>query len=100
MFTYVKEENVLFTCDFTGCHYCPEKSIEEVGAEEYFAEMKYYFECIMGPFKPFVQKGLEKIKDLDIDIMAPSHGPIHRGENVAKVLELYKEWAIIESSKS
>ena len=96
MFTYVKEENILFTCDFTGCHYCPEKSIEEVGEEEYFAEMKYYFECIMGPFKPFVQKGLEKIKNLDIDIMAPSHGPIHKGENVAKALKLYEEWAIIE----
>lgn len=95
MFTYVKEENVLFTCDFTGCHYCPEQSIEEVGEEEYFAEMKYYFECIMAPFKPFVQKGLEKIKDLNIDIMAPSHGPIHRGENVNHVLELYKKWAII-----
>jgi len=95
MFTYVKEENVLFTCDFTGCHYCPEQSIEEVGEEEYFAEMKYYFECIMAPFKPFVQKGLEKIKDLNIDIMAPSHGPIHRGENVNHVIELYKEWATI-----
>jgi flavorubredoxin len=96
MFTYVKEENVLFTCDFTGCHFCPEQSIEEVLEEEYFAEMKYYFECIMGPFKSFAQKGLEKIKDLDIDIMAPSHGPIHKGENVKHVLGLYKEWSIIE----
>jgi flavorubredoxin len=96
MFTYVKEKNLLFTCDFTGCHYSPEKSIKETGAEDYLTEMKYYFDCIMGPFKPYVLKGLEKIKDLDIDMIATSHGPVHQGENVLKALEYYKKWATEE----
>ncbi|MGG7178631.1 FprA family A-type flavoprotein [Clostridium paraputrificum] len=96
MFTYVKEKNFLFTCDFTGCHYCPEGSIRDVGADDYLAEMKYYFDCIMGPFKPYVLKGLDKIKDINIEIIAPSHGPVHEGDNVKKYLDLYREWATEE----
>lgn len=96
MFTYVKEEKVLFTCDFTGCHYCPEGSIKETGADDYLTEMKYYFDCIMGPFKPFVLKALEKIKDLDIEMICTSHGPVHTGENIKKYLQLYKEWSTEE----
>ena len=96
MFTYVPEKEFLFTCDFTGCHYCPSGAIQEVGGDDYLVEMKYYFDCIMGPFKPYVIKALEKIKDIKFSIIAPSHGPVHEGENVNKYLELYREWATEE----
>ncbi|MDD6795801.1 MAG: FprA family A-type flavoprotein [Clostridiaceae bacterium] len=96
MFTYVKNKNFLFTCDFTGCHYCTNGSITEAGDDDYLPEMKYYYDCIMGPFKPFVLKGLGKIKNLEIDMIATSHGPVHSGENVEKALKLYKEWSIQE----
>lgn len=96
MFTYVREQELLFTCDFTGCHYCPEKNVKEVGGSDYIVEMKYYFDCIMGPFKPFVLKALEKIKDKNIDMICTSHGPVHIGENVTKYLDLYKEWSTEE----
>lgn len=96
MFTYVPEKNFLFTCDFTGCHYCPEGAIQEVGGDDYLVEMKYYFDCIMGPFKPYVLKALDKIKGLKIDMIGASHGPVHEGENVNKYLELYREWATEE----
>ena len=96
MFTYVKEKNFLFTCDFTGCHYCPEGSIREAGSDDYLTEMKYYFDCIMGPFKPYVIKGLDKIRNIDIEVIAPSHGPVHEGDSVSKYLDLYREWATEE----
>jgi flavorubredoxin len=92
MFTYLPEKKVLFTCDFLGCHYCPEGSILDQEAADYFEEMKYYFECIMGPFKKFVNQGLDKIKDLDLDLVAPSHGPLH-SKDIEKYTELYREWA-------
>lgn len=92
MFTYVKERNLLFTCDFTGSHYCPEGGITESLNKDYFVEMEYYFNCIMGPFKRFVLMGLEKIKGLNIDVIAPSHGPVHVA-NIDKILNLYREWA-------
>lgn len=97
MFTYVKEANFLFTCDFTGCHYCPEGTVREVGGDDYLEEMKYYFDCIMGPFKPYVLKGLDKIKDLNIEMIGTSHGPVHEGKSIKKYLDLYREWATEEA---
>jgi flavorubredoxin len=92
MFTYVKEEKVLFTCDFMGCHYSPVNCITDACSGDYFEEMKYYFEVIMGPFKKFVNKGLDKIQDLEFDIIAPSHGPIHV-EDIKMYVDLYRQWA-------
>lgn len=95
IFTYHEEEKILFTCDVMGCHYCPEGSITDDGVEGYYEEMKYYFEVIMGPFKKFVNMALDKIKDMEIKIVAPSHGPIHVN-TVKKDIELYREWAATE----
>ncbi|GLC32145.1 FprA family A-type flavoprotein [Clostridium omnivorum] len=98
IFTYASDSNLLFTCDVTGCHYCPEGDVTENFGDDYFEEMKYYFDVIMGPFKKFVIMALDRIKDLKIDIIAPSHGPIHI-EDADKYLKLYREWAITEGIK-
>lgn len=98
IFTYASDSNLLFTCDVTGCHYCPKGDVTESFGDDYFEEMKYYFDVIMGPFKKFVIMALDRIKDLKIDIIAPSHGPIHI-EDAEKYLKLYREWAITEGIK-
>lgn len=95
IFTYAQEQKLLFTCDFMGCHYCPEGSITDNVGNEYLDEMKYYFDCIMGPFKKFVISALDKIKDLDYDMVAPSHGPVHIND-IEEYKELYKQWAYVE----
>ena len=93
MFTYAVEKKVLFTCDFLGCHYCPESgTLMDEGAGDYLEEMKYYFECIMGPFKKFVNQGLDKIKDLELELVCPSHGPVH-SKDIKKYTDLYRDWA-------
>lgn len=93
MFTYVPEKKVLFTCDFLGGHYCPEKDIVSGEVENNHEEMVYYFNVIMSPFKKFVLAGLDKIKDLDFDIVANSHGPIHTKESIKKYMDMYREFA-------
>ena len=95
IFTYAMEKKVLFTCDVMGCHYCPEDSITDQCDGDYFDEMKYYFDVIMGPFKKFVINGLDRIKDLNFDIVAPSHGPVHI-EDVEKYIGLYRQWSVLE----
>jgi len=95
IFTYADKQEVLFTCDFLGCHYCPVSDIYEDLSEEYFNEMKYYFDVIMGPFKKYVLMALDKIKPLKISIVAPSHGPIHN-HHIDKYLNTYKKWANLE----
>ena len=98
MFTYAQQSNVLFTCDFLGCHFCPKGRITDKCTDDYFEEMKHYFDVIMGPFKKFVIMGLNKINDLTIDIAAPSHGPIHIGD-VGTYIDLYKKWSLLSIPK-
>jgi flavorubredoxin len=98
MFTYDESDATLFTCDVMGCHYCPTCDVTDNCNEEYFQEMKYYFDVIMAPFKRFVNAGLDKIKDLKIQMVAPSHGPVHI-KNVEKYINLYREWAKQEPIK-
>jgi NADH oxidase (H2O-forming) len=98
MFTYAKEQKILFTCDVMGCHYSPTNCITDVCSGDYNEEMKYYFDVIMGPFKKFVNMGLDKIKDLELDIIAPSHGPVHIND-IKMYIDLYRKWAIVSEIK-
>jgi len=95
MYTYLVEAKVLFTCDSFGCHYANRKVFNDLIEDDFIDAYKYYFDCIMGPFKEFVLKALDKIKDLDIDIICPGHGPVLR-KNLKKYIDLYREWSIVK----
>ncbi len=96
MFTYLKEDKILFPCDFFGAHYCDPKVFNDLlsDKDEAFEDFKYYFTHIMRPFKNYSLSALEKLKNYDIDVIAPSHGPILR-----KDLKKYIDW-YMESSKT
>jgi len=98
MFTYVENKELIFTCDFLGSHYCPKNGDITDNNVDYYDEMKYYFDVIMGPFKKFVIAGLDKIKDLKFDMVATSHGPVHI-DDISKYMDLYREWAKLEEAK-
>ncbi|MCL2461183.1 MAG: FprA family A-type flavoprotein [Defluviitaleaceae bacterium] len=92
MFTYIEENKTIFTCDFLGCHYCDEQVFSDKVSGDFMGEFKYYFDNIMGPFKPNVLSALDKLKDLDIETVCNSHGPVIR-EGPKKYTELYRQWA-------
>ncbi len=98
MYTYIKEDKVLITCDSFAAHY----SFDEVlisklaDKEDYMSTLKYYFDMIMGPFKQHMLKAIDKIKDKDIEMILTGHGPV-LDENPWKVVNLYKEWATEEN---
>ncbi len=92
MYTYIKEDKTLFTCDSFGCHYCDEKVFNDLIEGDFLDSYKYYFDCIMGPFKEHIQKALEKIKDLEIETICPGHGPVLR-KDLQKYIDYYKEWS-------
>ncbi|WP_317368670.1 FprA family A-type flavoprotein [uncultured Tyzzerella sp.] len=91
MYTYIKEDKTLFTCDSFGCHYCDEKVFNDLIEGDFLDSYKYYFDCIMGPFKEYIKNALEKIKDLEIETICPGHGPVLRTD-IEKYVEYYKEW--------
>jgi flavorubredoxin len=59
--------------------------------------MKYYGNIVM-PYGDQVNKALEALGGLEIDMIAPSHGIIWRSM-IHKILEEYKKWASYETEK-
>ena len=97
MFTYLKDERLLFTCDVFGCHYSGKDIFNDLTGEmeETF---RYYYDVIMSPFSGYVTEAVNKIKSLDFDVIAPSHGPVLR-KNVLAYVEKYAHWAVEASAR-
>ncbi len=88
MFTYVEEDRVLLTCDFFGSHTAAGLFSDE--DDDLIPRMQRYFGEIMMPYRRMGARALGKINDLDIDIIGPSHGPVHR--EIEPVLSRYQSW--------
>lgn len=91
IYTLLVEDRVLFTCDSFGAHYCSSEMYSEF-TDEYTETFKYYFDVILKPFSRFLIKAISKIKHLEVDIICPGHGPIHR-ENLRKAIDLSEKYA-------
>ncbi|MEM3545579.1 MAG: FprA family A-type flavoprotein [Candidatus Bathyarchaeia archaeon] len=95
MFTYVEEDGILFSCDFFGSHLA--EGIYGDDVEDLLIHAQKYWGEIMMPFRAMAQRGLEKLKDLDVKVIAPSHGPIHRKPEV--ILDAYRKWVNGETKR-
>jgi flavorubredoxin len=93
MLTYLREEKILFPCDFFGSHLATTDVYVTDEGQVYEAAKRYYAEIMM-PFRTNIQKNLEKIKDYAIDIIAPSHGPMY--DKPEFILKAYHSWAFDE----
>ena len=89
MLTYLNEDRILFTCDLFGSHLATSDLFVTDEPTVYVAAKRYYAEIMM-PFRTVIRKNLEKIKDLEIEIIAPSHGPVHNKPDF--ILNAYREW--------
>ncbi len=89
MLTYLREDRILFTCDLFGSHLATSDLYVTDEATVYEAAKRYYAEIMM-PFRTVIQKNLEKIKDLKIDLIATSHGPIYAKPDF--ILNAYRDW--------
>ena len=89
MFTYIKEDNVICTCDFLGAHYTF-SDVFAVESKELEKSAKRYYAEIMMPFRMMCKKYTQMIKDLNVDMILPSHGPVYK--NPSFILDLYADW--------
>ncbi len=89
MVTYLREDRILFSCDFFGSHLATTDLFVADRARVYEAAKRYYAEIMM-PFRKIIQKNLEKVKAYQIDHIAPSHGPIY--DDPAFIIDAYKDW--------
>jgi flavorubredoxin len=93
MLTYLKEDKILFSCDFFGSHLATSNLYVPDEGQVYEAAKRYYAEIMM-PFRTNIQKNLDKIKDYPIAIIAPSHGPMY--DKPEFIIKAHRDWAFCE----
>ena len=87
--TFLQEDKIFFPCDFFGSHLATSSLIVDDEAVVYEAAKRYYAEIMM-PFRAVIKKNLEKIKALEIEMIAPSHGPVY--DRPEFIINAYKDW--------
>ena len=96
MYTYIEEDQILVTCDSFGSHYSfPDVLVSKVTDHDaYMKATKYYFDCIIGPFKPYMLKALDRVRQLDLSMICTGHGPV-LDSGIPFLLDTYEEWCTV-----
>ncbi len=89
MVTYLREDRILFSCDFFGAHFASSELFVKNEARVYESAKRYYAEIMM-PFRKKIIGNLEKLEDIEIDMIAPSHGQVYGKPEL--ILDAYKDW--------
>lgn len=89
MVTYFEEGRVLFSCDFFGSHIAASDLFVTDQGRVHEAAKRYFGE-IMLPFRGMIEKNLDKLKPLEIQMIAPSHGQIYA--EPAWIMAAYADW--------
>ena len=86
---YMKEEKMLFSCDFLGSHLATTDMYVSDECQVYEAAKRYFAEIMM-PFRAIIKKNFPKLDGYDISIVAPSHGPMY--DNPKFIIDAYNDW--------
>ncbi len=89
MLTYLREDKILFPCDLFGAHLATSDLYADDQARVYESAKRYYAEIMM-PFRSVIQKHLKRLDEYAIDLIAPSHGPLHKAPGF--ILDAYRDW--------
>lgn len=96
MYTYIEEEQILVTCDSFGSHYAfPEVLLSKVeNWDDYEGAVKYYFDCIISPFKSYMKTALDRVRDMDITMICTGHGPV-LDVKLEQMYQWYEKWCTV-----
>lgn len=91
LFTYIKEEKALVTCDGFGAHYAFDDILysKVTDYKEYRDAFDYYFTCIMAPFANFVLDAVKRVRALDVKMLLVGHGPVI-DTNASEVIDAFE----------
>ncbi|MDN5331996.1 MAG: hypothetical protein PWP45_1221 [Tepidanaerobacteraceae bacterium] len=93
MVSYLLEDKILFSNDAFGQHLASyERFEDEVPLDIVLEEAAKYYANIVLPYGSNVQKAIEAISGLDVEIIAPSHGVIWRSY-IERIISEYKKWS-------
>ena len=95
MFTYLTDDNILFSNDAFGQHYATSEMFNDlVDPAELFQECLKYYANILAPFSPLVTRKIHEVLGfkLPVDMICPSHGVLWR-EEPEQIIHNYLKWA-------
>ena len=100
MFTYLKEDRILFSSDGFGQHYAGHEKYDDEIGDAIMVHAQKYFANILLLYAPLILKLIDKVTDmgLAIDMICPDHGVIWR-KDPAKIIEAYARWSNQETKK-
>lgn len=103
MFSYLAEEEVLFSQDAFGMHLATSERFDDELPWSLLEEMSTgYYANIITLYSPFVQNLLKKVaaSGLTFKVVAPDHGPVWRNmDNFVKMLGFYDKWSARRTDK-
>jgi anaerobic nitric oxide reductase flavorubredoxin len=97
MFTYERETKTLFSCDMFGAFgrmgdHCFDDELSLDESDFFESEGIRYYSNVMTTFTSSLRKAIEKAKALEINIIAPGHGPVYR-KNPQKIISDYTRFS-------
>ncbi|MDB8562851.1 FprA family A-type flavoprotein [Turicibacter sanguinis] len=96
IYSYLVEEEILFTCDSFGSHYAfDEVLMSKLPAsknEDYMDALLNYYNPIFAPFKTYVLKAIASLSNYKIKMIGPGHGPV-LDARIEEIMNIYKEWS-------
>jgi flavorubredoxin len=94
MFTYLKEDHILFSSDGFGQHYAGFEKFDDLADGDLMRQAKKYFANILLLYAPRIFKLLEKVigSGIQIDTICPDHGIIWR-KDPGKIIQAYLQWS-------
>lgn len=101
MFTYLNENQILFSSDGFGQHYAgPEKFDDQIDESKIMNHAKKYFANILLLYSMHIQKLLDKVLSLGLELkmICPDHGIIWR-KDPGKIVDAYVRWCRQEPEK-
>jgi flavorubredoxin len=100
MFTYLKEDKILFASDGFGQHYAGHERFDDQTGDDIMLHAKKYFANILLLYSPLILKLLDTVAQLglEINMICPDHGIIWR-KDPGKIINAYAKWAKQEQEK-
>ena len=94
MFTYLKEDKILFSSDAFGQHYAGFEKFDDVAGDMIMTHAQKYYANILMLYAPHTLKLMDKVAKLELEfnMICPDHGLIWR-KDTGKIINAYVEWS-------
>ena len=92
MITYDVEDKILFPCDIFSTHLTAKEHFSSKSNEDIIEDFLTYYKLIMEPHRKYIRPLIDILKDLDIEVIAPSHGYI-LDENIQSYIDIYDKYS-------